>query len=76
MISHYIHKKTLALINHKRKMSLFYGHLSLNTKEEVNGEDEIFKSYWSQRGLKAQGSNQTTKYMRLPEASVVCVKHT
>ena len=48
---------------HSSKTALFYGHLSLNTKEaKGEEEDEIFKSDWSQRGLKALGNNQTTKH--------------
>ena len=35
----------------------------MNTKEaKGEEEDEIFKSDWSQRGLKALGNNQTTKH--------------
>ena len=51
--------KKFSFIN--QKIVPFYGHLSLNTKE-AKKEDEIFKSDWSQRGLKASGNNQTTKH--------------
>ena len=54
-----IHPKSISL--QLIKNILFYGHLSLNTKE-AKEEDEIFKSDWSQRGLRASSNNQTTKY--------------